>query len=61
VVFAVDGTPQRLDTPVLARDRLPLDQPIPGPAIVVQTDTTTVVPPGCTLVADRGGNLIITL
>jgi N-methylhydantoinase A/oxoprolinase/acetone carboxylase beta subunit len=46
---------------VLARDRLPLDQPIPGPAIVVQTDTTTVVPPGCTLVADRGGNLIITL
>jgi N-methylhydantoinase A/oxoprolinase/acetone carboxylase beta subunit len=61
VVFAVDGVPQRLDTPVLARDRLPLDQPIPGPAIVVQTDTTTVVPPGCTLVADRGGNLIITL
>lgn len=61
VVFSVDGTPQRLDTPVLARDRMPLDQPIPGPAIVVQTDTTTVVPPGCTLVADRGGNLIITL
>jgi N-methylhydantoinase A len=61
VVFAVDGAPRALDTPVLARDRLPLDQPIPGPAIVVQTDTTTVVPPGCTFVADRGGNLIITL
>jgi N-methylhydantoinase A/oxoprolinase/acetone carboxylase beta subunit len=61
VVFSVDGAPQALDTPVLARDRLPLDHPIPGPAIVVQTDTTTVVPPGCTLVADRGGNLIITL
>lgn len=61
VVFSVDGAPRALDTPVLARDRLPLDQPIPGPAIVVQTDTTTVVPPGCTLVADRGGNLIITL
>jgi len=28
---------------------------------VVQTDTTTVVPPGCTLVADAGGNLLITL
>ncbi len=61
VVFAVDGVPERLDTPVLARERLPLEVAIPGPAIVVQTDTTTVVPPGCTLVADRGGNLIITL
>jgi N-methylhydantoinase A/oxoprolinase/acetone carboxylase beta subunit len=61
VVFAVDGVPTRLPTPVLARERLPLGQPIPGPAIVVQTDTTTVVPPGCTLVADAGGNLLITL
>lgn len=61
VVFSVDGMPERCDTPVLARDRLPLETPIPGPAIVVQTDTTTVVPPGCTVVADRGGNLIITL
>ncbi len=61
VVFSIDGMPQRLDTPVLAREHLPLETPIPGPAIVVQTDTTTVVPPGCSFVADRGGNLIITL
>lgn len=61
VVFAVDGRPERMGTRVLARERLPIDVPIPGPAIVVQTDTTTVVPPGCTLVADRGGNLIIRL
>lgn len=61
VVFSVDGMPERLETPVLARERLPIDEPIPGPAIVVQTDTTTVVPPGCSVVADRGGNLIITL
>ncbi|WP_291295009.1 hydantoinase/oxoprolinase family protein [Elioraea sp.] len=61
VVFAVDGVAERMVTPVLARERLPLGTPIAGPAIVVQTDTTTVVPPGCTLVADAGGNLIITL
>jgi N-methylhydantoinase A/oxoprolinase/acetone carboxylase beta subunit len=61
VVFAVDGAAERIVTPVLARERLPLATPIAGPAIVVQTDTTTVVPPGCTLVADAGGNLIITL
>jgi N-methylhydantoinase A len=61
VVFAVEGVPRRVATAVLARERLPLETPIAGPAIVVQTDTTTVVPPGCTLVADRGGNLVITL
>jgi len=60
-VFAVDGAPQRVATAVFARERLPLGEPIAGPAIVVQTDTTTVVPPGCTLVADAGGNLLITL
>jgi N-methylhydantoinase A/oxoprolinase/acetone carboxylase beta subunit len=61
VVFEIDGAAERIVTPVLARERLPLATPIAGPAIVVQTDTTTVVPPGCTLVADAGGNLIITL
>jgi N-methylhydantoinase A/oxoprolinase/acetone carboxylase beta subunit len=60
-VFSVDGAAVTLPTPVLAREALPLGEPVAGPAIVVQTDTTTVVPPGCTLVADAGGNLIITL
>ena len=61
VVFAADGRPARRATPVLARDRLPVGEAIAGPAIVVQTDSTTVVPPGCTLLADSGGNLVITL
>jgi len=34
---------------------------VPGPAIVLQMDSTTVVPPGATVTADPGGNLIITL
>jgi N-methylhydantoinase A/oxoprolinase/acetone carboxylase beta subunit len=43
----------------LDRARLPVDRPIDGPAIVLQTDSTTVVPPDWTAVADRGGNLIL--
>jgi N-methylhydantoinase A len=40
---------------------LPLEQPIAGPAIVLQTDSTTVVPPGTTLIAEVSGNLILTI
>jgi N-methylhydantoinase A/oxoprolinase/acetone carboxylase beta subunit len=47
------------ETPFLRRDLLPVGTPIPGPAVVLQTDSTTVVPPGCALTADAGGNLII--
>ena len=54
-----DGKPFAPDTPFLHRDLLPMDAPIPGPVIVLQTDSTTVVPPGCTITADTGGNLII--
>jgi N-methylhydantoinase A/oxoprolinase/acetone carboxylase beta subunit len=60
VVFkGADGKPVAPDTPFLRRDLLPTDTPIPGPVIVLQTDSTTVVPPGCTITADTGGNLII--
>jgi N-methylhydantoinase A/oxoprolinase/acetone carboxylase beta subunit len=60
VVFKrADGKPIAADTPFLRRDLLPTDTPIPGPVIVLQTDSTTVVPPGCTITADSGGNLII--
>ncbi|MCA3420927.1 MAG: hydantoinase/oxoprolinase family protein [Roseomonas sp.] len=60
VVFkGADGKPFAPETPFLHRDLLPMDAPIPGPVIVLQTDSTTVVPPGCTITADIGGNLII--
>ena len=60
VVFkGADGKPIAPDTPFLRRDLLPTDTPIPGPIIVLQTDSTTVVPPGSTITADSGGNLII--
>jgi len=44
-------------TPIYARPRLPLGVELPGPAIVEQPDTTTVVPPGWTARVEESGNL----
>ncbi|HEX3953186.1 MAG TPA: hydantoinase/oxoprolinase family protein [Stellaceae bacterium] len=57
--FRHDGKLTAMQTPFYRRDRLPLEQTVPGPAIVLQTDSTTVVPPGWSFTADRGGNLIL--
>jgi len=47
------------DTPVYPRDALPRDAVFPGPAIVEQLDTTTVVEPGFTARRDPLGNLLL--
>jgi N-methylhydantoinase A len=47
------------DTAFYRRERLPLKTAIKGPAIILQTDSTTVVPPGCTITADESGNLLL--
>ncbi|ETX02611.1 MAG: hypothetical protein ETSY2_35200 [Candidatus Entotheonella gemina] len=60
-LFRVGGALESFDTPFYAREKLPLEQPINGPAIILQTDTTTVVPPACRCTAHTDGNLIITL
>lgn len=57
--FRRNGTLEMTATPFYRRSDLPLEQPIVGPAIVLQTDSTTVVPPGTTLIAEAGGNLIL--
>jgi N-methylhydantoinase A/oxoprolinase/acetone carboxylase beta subunit len=59
--FRNNGVLQAMATPFYRRDLLPLEQPIAGPAIVLQTDSTTVVPPGTTLIAETSGNLILTI
>jgi N-methylhydantoinase A len=59
--FRVGSALQTLPTAFYQRAALPLDQPIAGPAIILQIDSTTVVPPHATAVADRGGNLILRL
>ncbi len=59
VVFA--AAHDAIETPFLSRDALVPGARVQGPAVVLQTDSTTVVPPGCTFVAEPGGNLIITV
>ncbi|HTZ36769.1 MAG TPA: hydantoinase/oxoprolinase family protein [Stellaceae bacterium] len=59
--FRVGGRLETLPTPFYRRDALPLGAAQAGPAIILQTDSTTVVPPGATVEADRAGNLILRL
>ncbi|HEX2886894.1 hydantoinase/oxoprolinase family protein [Vineibacter terrae] len=47
------------ETPVLSRDRLPLDARFEGPAIIEQLDTTIVVEPGNKVSLDPLGNLVL--
>jgi N-methylhydantoinase A len=55
-VWFADGWHQ---TPIYARDRLPLDAVFEGPAILEQLDCTTVVEPGDKVRQDKIGNLLI--
>ncbi len=48
-----------IDTPIYARDRLPLDARFDGPAILEQLDTTIVVEPGDRVSTDIIGNLVV--
>ena len=57
-VWFSDGWHQ---TPVYARDKLPLDSVFTGPAILEQLDCTTVVEPCDRVTQDKLGNLLITV
>lgn len=48
-----------VETPVLARDRLPPEVGFQGPAIISQFDATTVIEPGQTARTDFHGNLLV--
>lgn len=50
-----------LETPLYDRDLLATGNRITGPALVVQLDTTTVVPPGWQGEVDAYGNLLLTM
>jgi N-methylhydantoinase A len=60
-VFTVNGGPKVYDTPVYARERLPVEHELSGPAIIIQLDSTTVVPPTASVNRDRSGNLLISV
>ncbi len=57
--FRIDGKLADYPTDFYRRDLLPIGERIAGPAIVLQMDSTTVVPPQHTFEVDTAGNLII--
>jgi N-methylhydantoinase A len=60
-VFRVAGALEVFETPVYQRKALPVDTPFAGPAIIVQQDSTTIVPPGWTARVHASGSLIMSL
>ncbi len=59
-VFRVDGALKTFETAFYRRALLPVGEKFQGPAIVLQMDSTTVVPPRWSAVNDAAGNLILT-
>ncbi|MDF1776031.1 MAG: hydantoinase/oxoprolinase family protein [Rhizobiaceae bacterium] len=60
-IFRVGGKPTEFQTGFYQRDMLPAGGKLKGPAVVLQTDSTTIVPPGATAKVDDSGSVIITL
>jgi N-methylhydantoinase A len=60
-VFRVDGELRPFETSFYRRHLLPVGGMFEGPAIVLQKDSTTVIPPGCRAINDPAGNLILTI
>ncbi|MEZ5667202.1 MAG: hydantoinase/oxoprolinase family protein [Alphaproteobacteria bacterium] len=58
-MFRVDGALQGFETGYYDRAALPTGVALAGPAIILQTDTTTVVPPGWTVTADEDGTMTL--
>jgi N-methylhydantoinase A len=60
-VFRDGGALKAFETSVYRRDTLPVDQPFAGPAILLQKDSTTVVPPKAVACVHASGSIIIKL
>jgi N-methylhydantoinase A len=60
-LFRVDGKLQSFETTFYQRTLLPVEESLAGPAIVLQKDSTTLIPPRATARVDALGNIIIAL
>ena len=58
-MFRANGSLDSFETAFYQREHLPVGEKVPGPAIIIQRDSTTVVPPGNTVVTDTAANMII--
>jgi len=61
VWFRVAGALEPAPTPFYRRAALPAGTRFEGPAIVLQPDSTTVVPPGASCAVEATGDVVITL
>ncbi|GIX13088.1 MAG: methylhydantoinase [Paracoccaceae bacterium] len=59
VVFRTGDGLAAHQTAFYRRDLLPADTPIPGPAVIVQQDSTTILRPGDSFHVDQAGNILI--
>lgn len=57
--FRSGGELQSFDTPHYAKEKLPIDESFAGPCIILQKDTTSVIPPECTAVMRSNGSIIV--
>ena len=60
-VFRIGGELRSFETMFYRRHLLPVGEVFAGPAVVLQKDSTTVIPPGCSAINDPAGNLILTI
>ncbi|WP_026695338.1 hydantoinase/oxoprolinase family protein [Peribacillus kribbensis] len=58
-IFNVDGSLERVQTKFYQRELLPVGVEFSGPCIVLQKDTTTVIPPNCIAYIEEYGNMMI--
>ena len=60
-IFRVDETLSAHKTAFYNREKLPVNQSFAGPAIVLQTDSTVVIPPGCSATLTSSDVIIISI
>lgn len=60
-VFRVGARLDAFETAFYRRDLLPVGKRLRGPAVLLQTDSTTVIPPGAAASVDPSGSVIIDL
>jgi len=58
-IFRIGVDLEAFETTFYDRSKLPVGQAFPGPAIILQTDSTSVVPPYCTAELEESGSIII--
>ncbi len=61
LLFRVDGQLKPAATRFYRRERLPVGEIFQGPAVVLQKDSTTLLPPGTSAVVEPNGNMILTI